>query len=168
MDFPDYQNYWKARIPEYAHLEVFPACLTLGGLLASVDSLVLNEVNPLVVAFSTLPTFKRFLFSVDPPLLNEVWGLEENLPAVTTSAASFTVQLLLLVIMWTWAQRSFLPWIPSGIHLPPLHHVLQVTDFARFWMLNTVLFCTFWGHQYGSAASKTCCTLRSTLPSLGS
>jgi hypothetical protein len=55
-----------------AHTEGFPAHLTLVGLLAGVDSLVLSEVNPLVVAFSTLPTFKRFLSSVDPPVLNEV------------------------------------------------------------------------------------------------
>lgn len=55
-----------------AHSERFPAHLALVGLLASVDSLVLSEVNPLIVAFPTLPTFKRFLSCVDPPVLNEV------------------------------------------------------------------------------------------------
>ena len=52
--------------------EALASFLAFVGLLAGVDSLVLSEVNPLVVAFSTLPTFKRFLSSVDPPVLNEV------------------------------------------------------------------------------------------------
>lgn len=54
------------------------------GLLTRVDSVMLSQVDTLVVAFPTLLTPEWFLPSMDSPMLNEVCALDEAFPAFIT------------------------------------------------------------------------------------
>lgn len=54
------------------------------GLLARVNSVMLSEVDTLVVAFATLLTPEWFLPSMDSPMLNEVCALDEAFPTFVT------------------------------------------------------------------------------------
>lgn len=54
------------------------------GLLARVNSVMLSEVDTLVVAFATFLTPEWFLPSMDSPMLNEVRTLDEAFPTFVT------------------------------------------------------------------------------------
>lgn len=80
-----------------AHPESFAAHLALVGLLPRMDSLVLSEVHPLIIALPTFAALKWFFSSVDSPVLNKVGGLKEKFPTVVTSVPSLTICALLTV-----------------------------------------------------------------------